>query len=79
MIIEIKINARHTKYGDDLASTELSLDTDAVDELAVVELAKGMTLSAIKRAQNKQADREEKKVEPVATVTIDKAIESTAF
>lgn len=79
MIIEIKINASSNKYGSNLASTELTLDSDTIDELAVVELVKGMALSAIKRAQNKQTDQEAKKAEPVATVATENVIESQAF
>lgn len=80
MIIEIKITASSTKYGNNLASTELTLDSDTIDELAVVELVKGMALSAIKRAQIKRDEQEAKKALPAPPfVAPDKDVEPASF
>jgi hypothetical protein len=56
MKINIIVTASKNKYGSELASTEMTLDSDQIDTEAVTELAKGMTKSTIERAKAKERE-----------------------
>lgn len=53
MIIEIKINIQQSKYGTDLGSANLTLDTDEIDYEAIRNIGSSLVNSALLRAENK--------------------------
>ncbi len=66
MIIEISITAKETEYGQPLAKTGLTLDSEDIDADTVASLASDATVAAIRRANKKLAERS-KIAPPVAT------------
>lgn len=65
MIVEIKIDVSENKYGSSLASTEMKLDSDFVDKEALSQLVRGLTTSAMLRAEEKLNKKTPLAPEPV--------------